>query len=319
MQKYPDNLRQSDTTSESFVIMRTETGSVKIPMAESEPRRSSNYWHNSDCHITSPTSCPRVKSPFQKRSSMGLSAAHHHSDSYNLKITGRSSSISTDGSTKLTLEKAIMLTLAVERFKKILQQPCRDSWGCESTCFEDTDLLGNFNALVEEAITYTDYEDTEVVPSSYRFMKTECQQVRDEQDKCLKLSENLQLLAMFLQQPSDEVTLNVRYYKATASEVNYLPVVLGINNQNMFLSCSGPPDNPRMRVEKWDQNLQNISSATDLLRFVFFKKASSAGHYFEFESALYRGWYISTSSRNKQPVEMDIKEHRKRITIFTAK
>ncbi|XP_072122757.1 interleukin-1 beta-like [Mobula birostris] len=290
-------------------------------MADSESLRSLSYWHNGDCHIISPTSCPWVKSPFQKTlpSPMELSTARHHSDSYQLKITGEFLSISTAGSAKLTLEKAIMLALAVEKFKKKLQQPCTDSWDCESTCFGDTDLLGNFNALVEEAITYTNYEDAEVVSSSYRFMKTECQQVRDEQDKCLKLSENFQLLAMFLQQPSDEVTLNVRYYKATAGEVNYLPVVLGINNQNMFLSCSGPPDNPRMRVEKWDQNLQNISSATDLLRFVFFKKVSGAGHYFEFESALHHGWYISTSHRDKQPVEMDEKKHHNRITIFTAK
>ncbi|XP_051897006.1 interleukin-1 beta isoform X1 [Pristis pectinata] len=301
--------------------MRTEAGTITIPMAESESLRSLSYRHNGDCHITSPTSCPRVKSPFQKTlpSPVELSTARHQSDSYQLKITGKSSSISTAGSAKLTLEKAVMLALVVERFKKKLEQPCREGWSCESACFEDSDLLGNFNALVEEAITYTSCEDAEVVPSSYRFMKSECQQVRDEQDKSLKLSENLQLLAMFLQQPKDEVTLNVRYYKANASEINYMPVVLGINDQNLFLSCTGPQDNPRMEVEKWDQNLHNISSATDLLRFVFFKKVSSAGHYFEFESAKYRGWYISTSRRNKQPVEMDVKEHHKRITIFTAK
>ncbi|XP_069773811.1 interleukin-1 beta [Narcine bancroftii] len=297
--------------------MRTEAVSLAKPMAESE---SLSYRHSGDCRITSPTSCPHIKSPFQKTLSNPeeLSTARCQSDSFLLKITGKSSSISTASSSKLTLEKAVMLALAVERFKKQSGQPRRDSWGCPSTCFQDTDLLGDFNALIEEPINHTNCEETEVASSSYRFMWSECQQMRDEQDKSLKLSENLQLLAMFLQQPKDEVKLNVRYYKATASE-NNLPVVLGINNQNMFLSCTGSQDNPRMQVEKWDHNLQNINSATDLLRFVFFKKVFSAGQYFEFESAMYRGWYISTSFRNKQPVEMHVKEHHKRITIFTAK
>lgn len=55
-----------------------------------------------------------------------------------------------------------------------------------------------------EAINYTSYEDTEMAVGSYRFMQSECQQVRDDHDKSLKLSDNLQLTAMFLQQPNDE-------------------------------------------------------------------------------------------------------------------
>ncbi|XP_032870030.1 interleukin-1 beta [Amblyraja radiata] len=299
--------------------MRTEVGTISIPMAESESLRTLHYQHSVDFHLTSPTSCPRVKTPFQKSLSMESKPASFLAESYQLKITGKSSSITAASSAKFTLEKAVMLALAVERFKKKLRQPWRDGLGSEASCFQDTDLLGNFNVLIEEAINYTSYEDTEMAVGSYRFMQSECQQVMDDHDKSLKLSDNLQLTAMFLQQPNDEVTLNVRYYKATTSENNHLPVVLGINNENLFVSCTGPQDSPRMKVEKWDQTLHNISCATDLLRFVFFKKISNAGHTFEFESAMYRGWYISTSHKNKQPVEMDVKEHHKRITIFTTK
>ncbi|XP_078285112.1 interleukin-1 beta [Rhinoraja longicauda] len=301
--------------------MRTEDGTISIPMAESESMRTLHYQHSVDFHITSPTSSPRVKSPFQKGLSCPMESkpACPLAESYQLKITGKSSSITATSPAKFTLEKAVMLALAVERFKKRLGRPCRDGWGCEASCFQDTDLVGNFNALIEEAISYTSYEDAEMAVGSYRFMQSECQQVKDDHDKSLKLSDNLQLMAMFLQQPNDEVTLNMRYYKATASEYNHLPVVLGINNENLFVSCTGSQENPRLKVEKWDQTLHNISSATDLLRFVFFKKVSNAGHTFEFESAMYRGWYISTSHKNKQPVEMDVKEHHKRITIFTAK
>lgn len=75
-------------------------------------------------------------------------------ESYQLKITGKSSSITAASSAKFTLEKAVMLALAVERFKKKLGQQWGDGLGSEASCFQDTDLLGNFNALVEGELNF---------------------------------------------------------------------------------------------------------------------------------------------------------------------
>ncbi|XP_067857732.1 interleukin-1 beta-like [Heptranchias perlo] len=297
--------------------MRTEAGPMTTPIVESETLRTSSHRHRRDSCLTSPTSCPLVKSPFKEvlPNLMEASTARRRSDreSNQLKNTGRSSSITAAGNATLSLEKAVILVLAVKKFKKKLEQSSDDGWEHDGTSFEDADLLGSFDALVEEAITCISYDDTEEASSSYRFMRSECQKLRDEQGRSLMLSENLKLLAMFLQKPKDKLRLDVRYYKATVNEDNYLPVVLGINGRNMFLSCTGPHDGPRLQVEKWDKTLQNISSATDLLRFVFFKKVWSAGMGFEFESAMHRGWYICTAQKNKQPVKMDTKG----ITIFT--
>uniref|UniRef100_UPI00398F14C6 interleukin-1 beta-like n=1 Tax=Pristiophorus japonicus TaxID=55135 RepID=UPI00398F14C6 len=302
--------------------MKTEVGPVTIPMVDSESRRTFSHRRRRNSRLTSPVSCPQLKSLFQETlpKVMETSTANHRADgeSYQLEITGTSSSITTAGNAVLSLEKAVMLVLAVEKFKKGLGRPSSNGWGHKGTSFKGSELLGSFNALVEEAITCISYDDTEQANSSYRFMRSERTQVKDEQDKSLMLSDNLQLVALFLQEPKDEVTLDVRYYKTAVSTENDLPVVLGINRRNLFLSCTGSHDRPRMQVEKWDKTLQNISSATDLLRFVFYKKDSSSGEDFEFESAMYRGWYISTSRKSKQPVDMDRKEHRKRITIFTA-
>uniref|UniRef100_A0A4W3I2N9 Interleukin-1 beta n=1 Tax=Callorhinchus milii TaxID=7868 RepID=A0A4W3I2N9_CALMI len=70
-------------------------------------------------------------------------------------------------------------------------------------------------------------------------------------------------------------------------------------------------------TQEWNNNLNDISSATKQLRFVFFKKVSDMGSTFEFESANHRGWYISTSKKNRQTVEMEVKE-KNRITVFTV-
>ncbi|GCB77068.1 interleukin-1 beta [Scyliorhinus torazame] len=300
--------------------MRTEIGPVTIPTVENEPRRTFSVKRNKDSRLTSPTACPQIKVP---ESSPNLTEADSAScrgerGSYQLKITGSSSAITAVGSASLSLEQAVMLVLAVEKFKLKLKRPSSDGWEYGGSSFTDADLLGNFDARLEDAITCTSYDDVERAACSFRFMRSERQQMTDDQDRSLILSENLQLLAMSLQQSKDAVQLDVRYYKTTPSTEDDLPVVMAINNQNLFLSCVGTQDRPRVQLEKWDRKLQNISSSTDLLRFVFFKKVSSSGLYFELESAMYRGWYISTSRRNRQPIELDEKENHKRITFFTA-
>ncbi|XP_078094685.1 interleukin-1 beta-like [Mustelus asterias] len=301
--------------------MRTEGGVVTIPMVENEPRRTFSVKRKRDSHLTSPTAGPQTKSSeiFNPNpTEVDSSCCQAERGSYQLKISSTSSAISAAGSASLSLERAIMLVLAVEKFKSKLRRPSSDGWQRDGAPFADTDLLGNFDALLEEAFTCTSYDDVEMAACSYRLMSSERQQMKDDRDQSLILSENLQLLAMSLQQPKDAVQLDVRYYKTTPSNEDNLPVVLSISSQNLFLSCVGPEDRPRLHLEKWDRKLQNISSTTDLLRFVFFQKVSSSGGHFELESAMFRGWYLSTSRKNRQPVELDVKENHKRITIFTS-
>ncbi|XP_038641593.1 interleukin-1 beta isoform X2 [Scyliorhinus canicula] len=300
--------------------MRTETGPVTIATVEHEPRRTFSVKRTKDSRLTSPTTCPQIKVPESSPNLTETDGACCRAErgSYQLKITGTSSAISAVGSASLSLEQAVMLVLAVEKFKLKLKRPSRDGWVYDGPSLTDADLLGNFDALLEDAITCTSYGEVEQAACSFRFMRSEQEHLTDDQDRSLILSENLQLLAMSLQQSKDAVQLDVRYYKTTPTTEDDLPVVMAISNQNLFLSCVGTQDSPRVQLEKWDRKLQNISSTTDLLRFVFFKKVSSSGLHFELESAMYRGWYVSTSRRNRQPIELDEKKNHKRITIFTA-
>ncbi|XP_048477238.1 interleukin-1 beta-like, partial [Rhincodon typus] len=175
--------------------------------------------------------------------------------------------------------------------------------------------FASFSADIDPCVTHDTAGSSTCL---FRFMRSEKHHFTDDRERSLILSENLQLLAVSLQRPADAVQLDVRYYKSTGTNPELLPVVLGLNSQNLFITCTGPQERPTLKIEKWDENLRNISSTTDLLRFVFFQRAGSAGLYFELESAMYRGWYISTSQRNGQPIEMDVKGSSKRVTIFTA-
>ncbi|XP_060678531.1 interleukin-1 beta [Hemiscyllium ocellatum] len=304
--------------------MRTELRSVSVPARQDEAQRPFSYKCRKDSAGSQSTCVPlqsplQVKIPNKMEECGGPDGGEEH-ESYQLKITGASSAIVPMGSTHLSLERSVMLVLAMERLKAGLQRhPSPEGWAHDSSAFADSDLLENFAAIMEEIDPCLISDGvTESSSCRFRFVHTECRRLTDDRDRALILAQDMQLLAVSLRSPVDAVQLDVMYYKSTGDQPEMLPVVLGVSHQNLFITCTGPQERPRVRIEKWDENLRNISSATDLLRFVFFKRVGSGGHYFELESAMYRGWYISTALSDGQPIEMGVKTNRKRVTIFTA-
>ncbi|XP_072410477.1 interleukin-1 beta-like [Chiloscyllium punctatum] len=304
--------------------MRTELRSVSVPTDQEEVQRPFSYKCRRES-AGSPGTCVPPQTPLQvkipdKMEACGGPDGGEEHESYQLKIMGASSAIVPLGSTRLSLERAVMLVLAIEKFKAGLQRhPMPEGWAHDSSAFADSDLLGDFGAIMEEIDPCLISDGvTESSTCRFRFVHTERRRLTDDRDRALILAQDLQLLAVSLRNSVDAVQLDVRYYKSTGDQPEMLPVVLGVSHQNLFITCTGPQERPRVRIEKWDETLWNISSTTDLLRFVFFKRVGSGGHYFELESAMYRGWYISTALSEGQPIEMDVKGNRKRVTIFTA-
>ncbi|XP_007905654.1 interleukin-1 beta [Callorhinchus milii] len=280
--------------------MRTEGSSVSVkPNAGSETVRSPIDLTSTHKSISSNFV---IKNP-SGEASVAVADSSPEMESYQLKMLEVPGSASVNSKPARSLQKVFTLVLAVEKFKKMT-----------NATFKDSDLLG-FNHMIEEAITRISYDHSTRSNSSYRFWKSESRKVRDYEDKCLVLSPSSKLIALFLQTTEQEVTLDIRHYRTFSGD--YQPVVLGIRGKNMFLSCTKPHANPELQVEEWNNNLNDISSATKQLRFVFFKKVSDMGSTFEFESANHRGWYISTSKKNRQTVEMEVKE-KNRITVFTV-
>eukprot|EP00061_Rhincodon_typus_P005251 g24530.t1 len=71
-------------------------------------------------------------------------------ESYQLKIMGTSSAIVPVSGAHLSLEQAVMLALAIEKFKAaVKQQHLPEDWKHDGTSFKDSDLLGDFNAIME--------------------------------------------------------------------------------------------------------------------------------------------------------------------------
>ncbi|XP_048379132.1 interleukin-1 beta [Stegostoma tigrinum] len=295
--------------------MRTDVRSATSPTVNNEPQ---SYKSRKDSCL-SPTACHPVKGTFQVTMPNMTEACGEEHKSYQLKIMETSSSIVPVSSAHISLEQAVILVLAIEKFKALVKQRhLPEDWKHDGASFTDSYLLGDFNAVMEDVDPYIIHDTAGSSACRFRFMQSVQQHFMDDRNRSLILSENLQLLAVSLQRPADAVQLDVRYYKSTGTNTELLPVVLGLNRENLFITCTGPRERPKLKIEKWEENLRNISSTTDLLRFMFYKRAGSAGLYFELESAMYRGWYISTSQKNGQPIEMDVKGSNKRVTIFTA-
>uniref|UniRef100_A0A665UTN0 Interleukin-1 n=1 Tax=Echeneis naucrates TaxID=173247 RepID=A0A665UTN0_ECHNA len=186
-----------------------------------------------------------------------------------------------------------------------------------STEFRDENLVNiMLDSIVEEQIVF-ELGSAPLVHFS-RTGEYECS-VTDSEQRSLVLNPNgAELLAVMLQGGSDNrkalgrylnlgriMYLNMSTYVHPSPSTRARPVALSIKDTNYYLSCYKKGEVPTLHLEVMEDKstLQRISSDSDLMRFLFYKRDSGLT-ISTFMSAHLPGWYISTGKEDNKPVEM---------------
>uniref|UniRef100_A0A8C5M343 Interleukin-1 n=1 Tax=Leptobrachium leishanense TaxID=445787 RepID=A0A8C5M343_9ANUR len=130
--------------------------------------------------------------------------------------------------------------------------------------------------------------------------------IRDCVHKCLALQQSLgraSLVAIFLQdansQREEKITMSF-YSTLNLDGRNKQLVTLRLVKRNLYLSCSLGEGGPQLCLET-NNNVGELNNC-ELQRFIFMK--SENGSTSSFESAACPGWYISTSQKENDLVQM---------------
>ncbi|KAI4821250.1 hypothetical protein KUCAC02_029192 [Chaenocephalus aceratus] len=169
----------------------------------------------------------------------------------------------------LTMRKVVHLIIAMERMK-----------GSESTLsteFRDENLL-NFimDSIVEEQIVF---ECASAPPAQITRTEVEPQNITDGEKRSLVMVQNnMELHAVTLQGGADSRKGDYFFPEhvdlfAPCVTIGGRTVALGIRGQNLYLSCRKDGDSPTLHLETLEDNsLLNISSDSDMVRFLFYKQ-----------------------------------------------
>ncbi|OCT89998.1 hypothetical protein XELAEV_18018613mg [Xenopus laevis] len=133
---------------------------------------------------------------------------------------------------------------------------------------------------------------------------------------------NAQLVALQLQGSNieREEKVSMTFYTSTPlPRGNKRPVALGLSKSNLYLSCIATGDDqesPKIYLEKIS-NIKDLKGE-DLNRFIFMKSRNSlkATSTHSFESAAFPGWYISTSQRENELVQIVHQKNQEDIKDF---
>ncbi|XP_043968047.1 interleukin-1 beta-like [Gambusia affinis] len=153
------------------------------------------------------------------------------------------------------------------------------------------------------------FERTSAVPGKFIRSKVFPCSVTDGQKRSLVLARNnRELLAVMLQGGNEcrKVYLNMAtYVHLTFSTWLGQPVVLGIKNSDLYLSCYKDGDKPTLHLEivKDKASLSEISAKSNMMRFLFYKRDTGL-NISTLMSANCPNWYISTDLDNNWPVTM---------------
>ncbi|XP_049909858.1 interleukin-1 beta isoform X1 [Epinephelus moara] len=213
-----------------------------------------------------------------------------------------------------TLRSVAYLLLGVNRMQKSLTQCGRELSDDELCC-----------AIMDSLVTETVVERT--ASSATTSASAEAKRVYERVNsgnQCTLLdlyrkhivltSEECQLLAVTLKGGNCERKVNfklARYISSIIKPDESLTVLLSLKS-NLHISCSMKDDKAVLTLEECSkEDLKSISEDGDMDRFLFFKRTKGMCENM-FESVKYRGWFISTSDAENQPVELckvDAKRH----------
>uniref|UniRef100_A0A452IJE4 Interleukin-1 n=1 Tax=Gopherus agassizii TaxID=38772 RepID=A0A452IJE4_9SAUR len=96
---------------------------------------------------------------------------------------------------------------------------------------------------------------------------------------------------------------------------SHFPIIMGINGGTRCLSC-GTSAQPTLMLE--DKKIMDLyQNSWEAKRFTFTCSATGSTHCFE--SVAFPGWYLSTSPRNDQPLQVTNRLGEAKITNFYFK
>ncbi|XP_030598918.1 interleukin-1 beta [Archocentrus centrarchus] len=203
-----------------------------------------------------------------------------------------------------TMQSVALLVLGVNRMKKPLNLHSRK--------LSDYDVVNIMDSVVEETV-WNPLEEAKRKHFLRANSEKECT-LCDHWQKDLVLSGDLQLQAITLKGGNYQHKVNFkmsRYNSSSVTPGDGLTVVLSINI-NLHISCRKKDDNVVLTLEKYDGD---ISTDGDMERFLFYKKTTGISMT-TFESVKFRGWFISTSEYENQPVELCKVDTASRLTCF---
>ncbi|KAL4609525.1 interleukin-1 beta [Arapaima gigas] len=217
-----------------------------------------------------------------------------------------------------SMRQVAHLVIAVQRMKNTMK--------LQGTEFSDHELLNiMMENIIEECVVMTvqnpDKSGAVVYTSTNQVVK--CNVADQYQKSWIRNEEALKLQAMTLQGGNfhRKVQLNLSTYVCPSYTVGQgQPVTLGITETDLFLSCSKENDVPILQLERVSDRskMKTINEQDDLSRFLFLKKGTGFSMT-TFESAKYKGWFISTAIEEQEPVEMCTMQEANRITSFMVK
>ncbi|XP_034351913.1 interleukin-1 beta [Arvicanthis niloticus] len=191
-----------------------------------------------------------------------------------------------------SFRQAVSLIVAVE---KLWQLPVSCPW-----TLQEEDLRTFFSFIFEEepilCDSWDDDDDLLLCDVTIRQLHYT---LRDEQQKCLVLSDPCELKALHLngQNINQQVVFSMNFVHGETSN-HKIPVALGLKGKNLYLSCVMKDGTPTLQLESVDPK-QYPKKKMDK-RFVFNKIEIKTK--VEFESAQFPNWFISTSQAEHKPV-----------------
>ncbi|XP_028314253.1 interleukin-1 beta-like [Gouania willdenowi] len=197
----------------------------------------------------------------------------------------------------LTMKKVAHLIIAMERLKG------SRSRSVLRTDFRDQNLLSiMLDGFMEVYETYS------APPPHFRRTGVHTCSVMDSEKRNLVLvKDSMELHAVLLQGGSGKrkVHLNMSTYVHPMPPVDARPVVLGIKDTNLYLSCHLEGDEPTLHLEEVEDksSLSRISDDSEMLRFLFYKQDTGVNNS-TLMSACYPDWYISTAEEDNKAVIM---------------
>uniref|UniRef100_A0A3Q0S4U7 Interleukin-1 n=1 Tax=Amphilophus citrinellus TaxID=61819 RepID=A0A3Q0S4U7_AMPCI len=209
-----------------------------------------------------------------------------------------------------TMQSVALLVLGVNRMKKPLNLHSRK--------LSDYDVVNIMDSVVEGSFCFLSQNLTVVNEAKRKhFLRANSEKectLCDHWQKDLVLSGDLQLQAITLKGGNYQHKVNFkmsRYNSSSVTPGGVLTVVLSINI-NLHISCRKKDDNVVLTLEKYDGD---ILTDGDMERFLFYKKTTGIS-LTTFESVKFRGWFISTSEYENQPVELCKVDTASRLTCF---
>ncbi|XP_037383710.1 interleukin-1 beta isoform X2 [Talpa occidentalis] len=200
--------------------------------------------------------------------------------------------------------RVVSIIVTVEKLRNMLVP--------DSLTFRNDNLRSLFLFIFEEEPILCDEDDDDLLcDAPPRWLNCRLQ---DIEQKSLVLSDACQLHALHLRGESlDQQVVFCMSFVQGEETNNKIPVALGLKDKNLYLSCVMKDGKPTLQLETVDPKMYPKKKMEE--RFVFNKTAIK--EHFEFESAQFPNWYISTSQAEQMPLFLGNTRGNQDITDFS--